>query len=487
MVMNQTRSNVSWAVIMLAGLSLGSSTRLPEQIRNEKPNFLIIIADDCTYNDLPIYGGGNALTPNIDTLAKQGLTFNQAYLTEAICQPCRSELYTGLYPLSNGCAWNHSSSRPDINSLPDYLRPQGYRVGLAGKVHVLPEDVYDFDEVPGFDENCVRNPTLPHNMEAIREYMASAKNGPPFCLVVALVEPHVPWVMGDVSAYPPGSIDLPPNLADTPETRTEFSRYLAEITYMDSQVGEILSGLKESEEEKKTLVLFTSEQGSQFPGCKWTNYNTGIHTALLARWPTMIIPGQRTDALVQYADITPTLLDLAGGKTDEFDFDGRSFVDVLNGGPSQRQYVYGVHNNLPEGPPYPIRSITDGRFHYIRNLLPGEIYIEKHLMAKEISHDYWDSWVGDDPLRKPESYQLVKRFMRRPPEELYLAKEDIFEMNNLIDDLDYRDIKNKLSQALDEWMESQLDPGDRVDTPEALESARKGKHLHGRRVNRVIQ
>jgi hypothetical protein len=108
-------------------------------------------------------------------------------------------------------------------------------------------------------------------------------------------------------------------------------------------------------------------------------------------------------------------------------------------------------------------------------------------MAREISHDYWDSWVGDDPLQKPESYRLVKRYMRRPPEELYLAEDDIFELKNLIDDQDYQDIKQKLSQALDDWMESQHDPGDQVDTPEALKSARIGKHLHGRRVNREMQ
>ncbi len=447
---------------------------------SEKPNFLIIIADDCTYNDLPLFGGENAKTPNIDKLAQQGLTFNQAWLSEAICQPCRSELYTGLYPLSNGCAWNHSASRPGIQSLPDFLRPLGYKVGIAGKVHVKPEDVYDFDMVPGFDGNCVRNPTQPHNTEAISEYMSAAKKGNPFCLVVALTEPHVPWVMGEASAYPPEKIILPSNFADTPETREDFSRYLAEITYMDSQVRDILATLKESGADENTIIFFTSEQGSQFPGCKWTNYNTGIHTALIAHWPAKVKPGQRTDALVQYADMAPTLVELAGGNADKMDFDGKSFVEVLEGSSSvHRQFVYTVHNNLPEGPPYPIRSITDGRFHYIRNLLPGEIYIEKHLMAKEISHDYWDSWVGDDPLKKPESYQLVKRYMRRPPEELYLATEDPYELNNLIDDPNYREIKQKLSQALDEWMINQKDPGDPVDTPEALKAAREGNHLHG--------
>ena len=73
------------------------------------PNFLIIMADDCTHNDLPVYGGVNARTPNIDRLAAEGLVFARAYLSAAMCQPCRAELYTGQFPMRNGCAWNHSA------------------------------------------------------------------------------------------------------------------------------------------------------------------------------------------------------------------------------------------------------------------------------------------------------------------------------------------------------------------------------------------
>ena len=103
-----------------------------------RPNILLIIGDDCTYNDLAVYGGENALTPNIDRLASEGLVFDRAYLVSAMCQPCRAELYTGQYPMRNGSAWNSSASRPNVTSMPDHLRPLGYRVGLAGKVHVKP-------------------------------------------------------------------------------------------------------------------------------------------------------------------------------------------------------------------------------------------------------------------------------------------------------------------------------------------------------------
>ena len=113
--------------------------------------------------------------------------------------------------------------------------------------------VFPFEQVDGFDPNCVRNPTEPHDLGSIKQFMAEEN---PFCLIIALTEPHVPWVMGDASKYPTKKMKLPPNIADTPRTREDFSRYLAEITYMDEQVGEILRTLQETQKEK--ILWFSS-------------------------------------------------------------------------------------------------------------------------------------------------------------------------------------------------------------------------------------
>lgn len=459
-------------------------------ISAKQPNFLIIMADDCTYNDLALYGGKNAKTPNIDRLAKQGLTFNRAYLAEAMCQPCRAEMMTGQYPLHNGCAWNHSASRSSVKSMPHHLGALGYRVGLAGKVHVKPASAFPFESINGFDPNCVRNPTKDHSLNGIRSFM-KRDNKQPFCLIVALVEPHVPWVMGDPSQYPPSNLKLPPTIADTPRTREDFAKYLAEITYMDGQVGEILTTLKETGGEEDTLVLFTSEQGSQFPGNKWTNWNTGIHTALLARWPKYIPAGKRTNALVQYADILPTLVDLAGGKPEIYPYDGKSFKSsLLNKTNKHRKFVYGIHNNVPEGPPYPIRSVSDGEYHYIRNLLPDEIYIEKHLMGSRgngsLNNPYWSTWIWDS-WNTPRSYRLVKRYMHRPKEQLYNVKNDPYEMKNLASDNKYHKHLTMLRAELDRWMIEQKDPGAVVDTMQAIQASRKDKHLHGQPATKTIR
>ncbi len=435
------------------------------------------MADDCTFNDLPAYGGANAKTPNLDALARQSMVFDRAYLCSAMCQPCRAELYSGQYPLRNGCAWNHSASRPMTKSLPHYLGDQGYRVGLAGKVHVAPAAAFPFESVAGFEKNCVRDPTRDLEISAAEEFMSRADA--PFCLIVALVEPHVPWVMGDPKQYPPAKIQLPPNLADTPLTRTSFGRYLAEISYMDNQVGQVLDTLEQSGKSKDTIVIFTSEQGAQFPGCKWTNFDTGVHTALFVRWPGKIPPGRKAD-LVQYADVAPTLVELSGGDPATLPVDGMSFKNVLlDEGTSQRDYVYGMHNNIPEGPAFPIRSISDGRYHYIRNLTPKEIYIEKHLMGVKgdgkLNNPYWQSWVWES-ANSQRTYDLVKRYTTRPPEQLFDLEVDPYEMNNLAGNPQYANVLARLSTELDEWMALQGDPGIEQDLPETHAAAKRGHH-----------
>lgn len=473
----------AFTALALVAAGVCNTAPLANAAEGQAPNFLIILADDCTYNDLPVYGGENAHTPNIEKLADQGLTFDRAYLCMSICQPCRSELYSGEFPLRNGCAWNHAASRPETHSLPDYLSARGYRVGIAGKTDVTPRKAFPFESVPGFDGNCVRNPTRPHDLAGVREFI-SRKADQPFCLVVALVEPHVPWVMGDPSKYPPDEIKLPPNIADTKRTRQDFGRYLAEITYMDGQVGEILETLKNSGLETNTMVLFSSEQGSQFPGNKWTCWDTGLHTGLIARWLGKIQSGKRTDAMVEYADVVPTLLEIAGANPSDkdFKFDGKSFAGVLNGKQkSHRSFVYGIHNNLPEGPAYPSRTVSDGEWRYIRNLEPDEIYIQKYLMGSEnkgeLNNPYWATWLFTSPVNA-ETYHLVKRYMSRPPEELYHTKADRYEMTNLAADPKFAEIKQRLSAELDRWLKSQGDPGAAMDTHEALQAARRGNHKY---------
>ena len=447
----------------------------------QAPNFLIIIADDVTYNDLPLYGGQNIKTPNIDRLASEGVTFNRAYLSMSMCNPCRTELYTGLYPYRSGSAWNHSSARPGTRSVVHYLRELGYRVGLSGKKHVQPADSFDFETVKGVPNPIEPTPDPEFDTMDIQKFM-SRDSDQPFLLVTGFHEAHTPWTAGHPERFDLDKLILPDNIADTPRTRELFAAYLAEIVVWDWEVGKLLDALEASGQAENTVVLLTSEQGSAFPGNKWTNWNSGVRTALVVRWPGTIEAGKRTDALVQYADVLPTLLSAAGA-TALNQFDGRSFLQVLVGAASShREYVYFMHQNVPAGPPYPIRGIADRDWHYVRNLAPDRIYIQKHMMGLYSGRWFWETWIAStgpaaDQRLNQKALDLLTRFVRRPPEQLYRASGDPFHLRNLIGDVGLSPVRNRMAAELGRWMQSQGDPGAGLDTEDQWLAARKGEHL----------
>jgi len=463
---------------LLAGLNIVLGTSIvagnnPE--RMAKPNIMIIIADDCTYRDLPLYGGQNVRTPNINRLAAQGLTFNNAFVSMSMSVPCRASLYTGLYPVTNGVCWNHVPARTGTKSIVHYLGELGYRTGLAGKIHANPRTVFPFEMVEGLERDCVAQ-TAGFDTGEMERFITRDDNNP-FCMIAALVVPHVPWTVGDPSHFEPQKLILPGFIADTKEMRIQYAKYLAEVEVLDQQVGSLMELLETTGKMDNTIVLFTSEQGSQMPGCKWTNWNTGVHTGFVMVWPGKIRDGERTNAMIQYEDVLPTFIEAAGGTYEPGTFQGKSFLPVLlNKQSTHREYAYFMHNNNPEGPPYPIRSVSDGKYHYIRNLKSENLYIEKHLMARMSPNEYWLSWVFQSPDNS-KTYDLVMRYMKRPPEELYRMDTDPEELSNLINDQELAGVKKRLSDELDRWMREQGDPGAAIDTKEVWTNASKGNHF----------
>ncbi|QGY43960.1 sulfatase-like hydrolase/transferase [Maribellus comscasis] len=463
-------------------------TKESNAIRQEhKPNILIIVGDDCTYNDLPLYGGKNVKTPSLDKLASEGMTFNKAFLSMSMCAPCRAELYTGLYPVQNGVCWNYVPARTGTKSIVHYLKDFGYRVGIAGKIHAEPQSVFPFEKVEGLERDCVAK-IADFDETGMRNFINKSED--PFCLIVGLVVPHIPWTVGTPSHFTPKNLDLPPNFPDvkgvpdgrlttkTKSMREDFINYLAEIEVMDKQVGKTLDLFEDLGKSSNTIVIFTSEQGSQFPGNKYTNWNTGVHTGFIVRWPGNVEPGVRTNALIQYADVLPTLIDVVGGNSQEYIFSGSSFLPVLLGESNHhRKYAYFMHNNIPEGTSYPIRSITDGKYHYINNLTPERIFTERHIMSGQgpVS-TYWASWMWD-AYKKEQTYWLISRYMKRPEEELYIIDQDQYELNNLINYKEYKKVRKSLSTELARWMNQERDPGKSIDKLSEVEAAFKGNHF----------
>ena len=447
---------------VIASVLMTVTSEVSAAEQQKKPNILFILADDVTYNTLGCYGGKDAQTPNIDKLANEGMRFTRAYSATAMCAPFRAELYTGLYPVRNGVAWNHSSAKQGTKSVCHYLKEQGYRVGLSGKKHASPASTFPFENVKGFPANA-----------GVREFMTKNRNQP-FCLFLCSHNAHAPWESGDASQFDQNKITLAPVQHDNTKTREVMSRYLAEVVDLDREVGEILALLEKTGQSDNTIVMFSSEQGWALGFAKWSNWDLGVHTGFMARWRGRIKAGSESDALIQMADVLPTFLEAAGAEIEEGKFDGHSFYRHLLGQKQPlREYVYGIHNNVPEGQPYPIRSIRDEQYHYILNLTPDASYHEKHVMAENSRLVWWPALKEAEAKNDTDAIALLNKFHNRPAEELYRVDEDPYEIRNLAANPEYAGVRERLNTELKRWMREQKDSGVAMDDPAVHAANRK--------------
>ena len=416
----------------------------------EQPNLVFIIADDCTFRDIGCYGG-QAFTPNIDNLATEGMKFSSCFQAAPMCSPTRHNIYTGLYPVKSGAYPNHTRAYEHVKSIAHYLQPVGYRVIQTGKKHFNPASVFPFEYFP---KSKGRDP----DMGSIDELFTQCKaSNTPFCLFACSNSPHSPWTKGDASRYPPEDIKLPPYIVDTPVLRKHFSDYLAEITHFDSEVGSILNLLKKHQLEQDTLVMVVSEQGNSFPFAKWTCYDSGLQSAMVVRWPGRIQAGVVSDALVEYVDVCPTFVDLAGEK--EVDgLDGKSFLPVLMGeSKTHKEFVYGIMTTrgiINGSDAYAIRSVRDGNYKLIKNL-----NFESKFTNACSKSDYFKSMVDKANEGDSKAKRFVNAYHYRPAIEFFDIQSDPLELNNLASDPAYQLEITRLSEQLENWMSAQGDQG----------------------------
>lgn len=411
------------------------------------PNLVLIIADDCTFRDLRCYGG-QAHTPHLDRLASEGMRFTHCFQAAPMCSPTRHNIYTGLYPVKSGAYPNHAHANPGVRSIAHYLAPLGYRVMLSGKSHVGPQDVFPFEYTGG------KNPDL----DAIDQlFSEAAAKDEPFCLLACSNEPHTPWNKGDPSRYPTDTIELPPYIVDTPRVREDFRDYLAEITYFDSQVGQILARLKSHGLSDNTLVMVLSEQGNAFPFAKWTCYDSGLQSAMIVRWPQQVPPNTVASAMVEYVDILPTFLEAVAAPAVA-ELDGLSFLPVLRGkASSHKTHVFGIMTTrgiLDSPPAYAIRSIRSDQFKLIRNL-----HHETKFTNACTQSPLFRSMVQKASAGDATAQRLVDAYQHRPAVELYNVQTDPLEQHNLAADPEYQPVIANLGKRLDRWMHDQGDQG----------------------------
>ena len=344
----------------------------------ERPNIVLIIADDMNWNDCGAYGNPIIRTPHIDRLAEDGMLFQHAYLTANSCSPSRSSIITGRYPHNTGAEQLHWPLPKDSVTFVEKLKAAGYYTAAAGKWH-LGGDVKDrFDDIfeasmAGFilptgdgEEPPKMIAKAPSGCEA---WIPTLKNRPkdrPFFLWLASLDPHREYEDGALDPpHRPEDVIVPPHLPDTPAVREDLRLYYDEIGRLDTYVGRVVNELERQGVANNTLILFITDNGRPFPRDKTSLYDGGIRSPWIVKWPERIAAGQTTTSLVSAIDIAPTFLELAGVTTPG-GFEGVSFVPVLNDPIAKvRDYVFAEdhwHDYEDHG-----RSIGNQRYKLIRN------------------------------------------------------------------------------------------------------------------------
>ena len=448
-----------------------------------KPNIVFILADDMNRDSWGAYGSVDCKTPHIDRLAREGICFDRAYCSAAMCAPFRQELYSGRTPWRTGTLPNHSKSKPDTKSIVHYLKPLDYRVALLGKSHVGPNECYPFEYIKGGDKRKDENPIL---VERAGDFIDScSEEGKPFCLFVASNDSHAPFTTGNPSVYNAEQLTVPPYWLDTPELRKELVKYYAEVSNFDALVGQMREVLEERGLWENTLFMVCSEQGIQLPFAKWTCYDNGLHCGLVARWDGVTPPGSAAGELISIADITPTLVEAAGGTLNEGDVDGKSFLPMLKGEKQAlHPYVFGAFSNCNINGNheriYPIRVIRNKSYSLIYN--PNFEH-----QTSNTTLDRARAMVNGDSANVPRggalaaswvsAYpgdELVHKLHHRPEYELYHLENDPYELRNEINNPEHQTVADEMKKQLHSRL-AELGDADPIATETALVAPPKKK------------
>ena len=407
-------------------------------VNNAKPNLIFYLSDDQDVYDYGCYGNEKVNTAAVDRLAKEGMLFNNAFTAQAICAPSRSQLFTGKYPLKNGCFANHTATRPNIKSVTTQMKNLGYEVVLAGKSHVKPASVYQWDrEWEPVPKKDVPREYIP--LDSIENYFKTSKK--PFCMFITSKYPHGKYF--DVENPKAEAIKFYPFNEDKKNNEAYVKSkagYYRSIEEDNTQIDKVLE-LVDTYLDENTLFIYSADHGVSG---KFTVKDIGLKVPFVVRWPKVIKPGTTSNQLIHYTDVLPTFMNIAGGKATE-DIDGNSFLPLLQGEDVEiNKYVYGVrtNQNILNSEVFPSRMIRDKRYKYIRNFNALEVF-EQNLTGK------------------PNVDYFIKRganaHKNEPFEELYDLQNDPFEQNNLANNPELLPIKQKLIKDMFSWMKSQGD------------------------------
>ena len=473
-------------------------------------NVIFIITDDESPT-LGCYGDTAARTPAIDSIAADGVVFRNAFATTASCSASRSVVMSGLHNHRNG-QFGHQhhyhkfASFHDVVSLalPRVMQRTGYRTAHIGKYHVAPETVYQFETYLKANSR-----STVEMADRCKEFLTK-KDERPFFLYFGTSDPHrgggvdksserdlKPNLFGNKpnrGSFPgveevffdPKDVTIPPFLPDTPETREELAQYYQSCSRVDRGVARLVKILKEADLYDKTMIVFTSDHGMAFAGGKTTVYEGGLRVPFVVRDPYQSRRGVQTDAMISHIDITPSLLDFAGGlnaKTNApkkplnakkfwtergealkenrngnkpfASYHGKSWMHVLSDPASaHHETIMASHTFHEIQMYYPMRVVRDAQFKLIWNIA--------HPLPYPFASDLWAASSWQAQLAKgndaPYGQMTVGRYVQRPEFELYDMQKDPNESTNLATSAGHADVLEQYKAKLKSMQRQYDDP-----------------------------
>lgn len=434
-----------------------------EKQEQNRPNILLLMSDNQSWNHAGVYGDPVVKTPNMDKIAAEGVRFTHAFCNSPSCTPARAALLTGqdIWRIEEGAnLWGTLPTKFEV--FPELLEKAGYKVGYDGK-----------GWGPGSHEanGRTRNPAG-NKYGNFAEFIKETKDGEPWSYWFNSLHPHRPYEVGsgENAGIPIDDIKVPPYLPDTHDVRVDMADYYAAIQVFDSEVGEIMQQLEESGQLDNTIVIICSDNGWQMPRGLANLYDFGTRVPLIVSWPERFKTDVVTDELVTLLDLAPTFLTLAKAEIPDY-MTGRSLLPIVEKESEpdvSREYVvFGRERHAfvrQGGLGYPGRAIRTPQYLYIKNYeadrwpagdppLYGDV--DPYMLNYPGPAKFFILQHKDEPVAK-QAFQLA--FAKRPVEELYDVVNDPDQLYNLVAENDYQEVKKDLSSKMVAYLRKTNDP-----------------------------
>lgn len=441
------------SMALLAGGAMASAFAKGEA--DTRPNIVLMLADDWGFPHAKSYGASEADSRALERIASEGMLFTRAYSAAPHSSPSRASILTGQHPhrLKDGCNLN-SYFPADLTVYPDVLEEAGYDAVYWGK-----------GWGPGVwnKTGWKRNPAGREVKDLVKYIEEDAPEDKPICVWMGSRRPHRPYKVGSGKehGFNPDSVTLIPYLPDAPDVRTDVADYYYNIQLFQDECEAVMEALRKSGRLDNTLLIITGDNGDSFPRAKSNLYDLGCHVPMAVRWPGVIEPGSVCDGFVSLMDLTATFYEAAGVKPKE-KMDSRSLIPVFKGDYNAcRKEIYSDRerhtNTRPGGYGYPMRSVQDKEFLYIRNLYPDRMPAGMDPVFGDTGHGPAKAYMVFNRDKYPKEI-FDRAFGLRPAEELYDLRSDPGCLNNVADSASYAGTKKKMAKRLMSWMKKTGDP-----------------------------